>query len=224
MSKIAFISLDQLDFVIDKYVLTSLFSEKFRHDLFSYTDPVHMYLSAFGRIYLYYYVIDSCKEFRGIPQEYRGEFGKPQLKNYPEFTFNIAHTKNAICIGISKNKEIGVDIEETKTEYNCLEIAKEICTPQELRKLLKLHTESDRKKYFIYLWTRKEAFTKYLGTGIQTPFHTIPVESKSLYECCLSTHIFNNYCLSVCYDRDDKITTLSNISAKDLYKRLNPCQ
>ena len=51
--------------------------------------------------------------FVDMPEFSYGEHGKPFLKNYPDWHFNISHCKNAVCCVLSR-ENVGIDIEEIK--------------------------------------------------------------------------------------------------------------
>ncbi|MCL2874342.1 MAG: 4'-phosphopantetheinyl transferase superfamily protein [Defluviitaleaceae bacterium] len=92
------------------------------------------------------------------------ENGKPYLKNAPEFHFNISHTNSAVAAAIS-NKPIGVDIELIKPENSRLmNVAKKMFLPDEFEYITA--QDDGANKRFFEIWTRKEAYAKYIGTGI----------------------------------------------------------
>lgn len=90
--------------------------------------------------------------------------GKPYLKN-KEIFFNISHSKNYVCCGISKF-EIGIDIEENR-KINKASI-KKILTEDE-------YQIPDIK--IIEYWVIKEAYSKYLGLGLKLNFSDISVKN-----------------------------------------------
>lgn len=95
-----------------------------------------------------------------MPEFSYNEHGKPFLKNYPGWHFNLSHCKTAVCCILSR-EEIGIDIEEIG-EYK-ERLAEYICNEEELNRL----KESDNKAEDFYrLWTRKESVFKMLGSGI----------------------------------------------------------
>lgn len=95
----------------------------------------------------------------------RKKNGKPIL--IPNsFSFNLSHTQDFAILGITKNKEIGVDIENISREADYLNIAKRFFHSMEYENLIKLANAERRKKYFYNLWTAKEAILKATGEGI----------------------------------------------------------
>ncbi len=100
-------------------------------------------------------------------RKYVGEFsinedGKPVSKN---LFFNISHSKGVVVIAISKEHEIGVDIEVIKSKDE--DLVKYVSSEEEY-KFIK--TEFD----FLSIWTNKESLVKCLGTGIKSDIKSIP--------------------------------------------------
>lgn len=91
-----------------------------------------------------------------------GEFEKPYLLGFPDIHFNISHSGDLLVCAVS-TKPVGIDAEKIG-EYS-KKVIERICSSKELEKVLK---SDDRNLEFCRLWTKKEAYLKLLGTGIQT--------------------------------------------------------
>lgn len=95
---------------------------------------------------------------------------KPYLSNSSSFYFNISHTNAAVAVAIS-SKPVGIDIELIKNvdendlkEFKALKIAKKMFLPHEFEYIIEQpHKTGER---FYEIWTKKEAYAKYIGTGI----------------------------------------------------------
>ena len=132
------------------------------------------------------------------------EFGKPFLKNYSDFHFNISHSGVWVVCEISK-KKVGIDIEQMK--WIDLDIAKRFLSESEY-KMLMSQPEYARTEYFYNLWTLKESYIKCVGKGLPIPLNhfsisfddhlisIVPTTSPAMY----FSQIFldNEYKLSVC--------------------------
>ncbi|WP_027339633.1 4'-phosphopantetheinyl transferase family protein [Halonatronum saccharophilum] len=105
----------------------------------------------------------------------RNDYGKPFLKNNPNFHFNISHSGSWIVCAIS-NKQIGIDIE--KIENIDLNIAKEFFSKEEYRNLI-LKDKKDRLGYFYKLWTSKESYIKAVGKGLSIPLNSFTVKDNN---------------------------------------------
>lgn len=95
-----------------------------------------------------------------LPEIRYGERGKPYFPN-DEWFFSISHTKNHVFCAISKN-EIGIDAEELNRKVN-LSIAKKILSQQEFAEF---DGETDKSQAILKFWVMKEAYLKYIGTGL----------------------------------------------------------
>ena len=89
-----------------------------------------------------------------------GEHGKPYIPNYEGVHFNISHCKEAVVIGICDH-EIGIDVEGRRRFSDTL---LERAFNDEEKALVK--RSNDPQKDFASIWTRKEAYFKWTGTGI----------------------------------------------------------
>lgn len=95
------------------------------------------------------------------PQEFiYSEKGKPYLKKYDDIFFCMSHCKNGVCCAVS-DREVGIDIESIREIRPA--IIKRVCSDEECV-LVKNAALPNRE--FIRLWTMKEAYLKFTGSGI----------------------------------------------------------
>lgn len=104
-----------------------------------------------------------------------GSKGKPMLKNSSGRFFNITHSGDWVLCGVS-DSEIGVDIELLKKAK--MNVADRFFTPNEVAKLNSLNDEA-QDNYFFLLWTVKESYLKYLGTGLTKPLNSFDVSCSN---------------------------------------------
>ena len=102
-----------------------------------------------------------------IPNILTGHRGKPYFET-GDLHFSITHTKHHVFCAVS-DRPVGIDAEETDREVPTKLIPK-ILSPFELTQ----YEEATRKPLaLLKLWVLKEAYFKYLGTGINGwPNHT----------------------------------------------------
>ncbi len=81
---------------------------------------------------------------------------------------SISHSQKAIAVALSKSP-IGIDIEQTRTRSNMLELAQEFMTDSELTSLQK-QPKAKQEDYFYRNWTQKESVFKCLTEQKQTQF------------------------------------------------------
>lgn len=95
---------------------------------------------------------------------------KPYLASHPKLCFNISHSEDFAVIAISKN-EVGIDIEYISENFDFTNLLSDVFTSNEISSI---ENADDKKHAFYTLWTRKEAFVKALGKGIDDDFKNIP--------------------------------------------------
>lgn len=93
-----------------------------------------------------------------------GPHKKPYLKHNSELCFNLSHSENQAIVAITRNADIGVDIEKKKKE-NMNELAKRFFSEAEFSYLNALPPVS-RVDVFYQFWAHKEAFIKATGLGL----------------------------------------------------------
>jgi 4'-phosphopantetheinyl transferase len=95
-----------------------------------------------------------------------GEFGKPELADQL-LHFNVSHSENLGLIAISLHP-VGIDLELMSplgVENGLIDV---VCHPVE-KPLFERLSASERCRLFYKLFTRKEAYCKALGVGLQRP-------------------------------------------------------
>jgi 4'-phosphopantetheinyl transferase len=116
------------------------------------------------------------------PQEiafHYNEYGKPSMRreeNIRGLEFNLAHSEDALLIGITHHRKIGVDIERIYPDGNFSQRVKRFFTPEEQAAFNNLPPLEQRKAWF-QTWTIKEAYLKAVGTGLTQPLKTVAVEA-----------------------------------------------
>lgn len=138
-----------------------------------------------------------CKELnisnKEIVLEYN-DYGKPFLRNYNNFYFNVSHTENAIVVAIS-DACIGIDIEKIRTID--LSIAKRFYADFENKYLFR--SQENIYERFFEIWTKKEAYIKYIGKGL-----SISLDSFDTFNTTISKQIRflkkRDYIISICSD------------------------
>lgn len=122
----------------------------------------------------------------------KNKYGKPYIEGTMDFHYNISHTRNAIAVGISR-KPIGIDVEKIK-DYES-EISKQFFSKNELQYIM--YKEENISRRFYEIWTKKEAYIKWVGKGLYIPLATFDVLSKKL-DCKIDTILTDDYLVSVC--------------------------
>jgi len=104
------------------------------------------------------------------------EHGKPYLLGAPEedIRFNLSHSQGLALYGISRGKEIGIDMERVRQDREHERLARRFFSPGEAALLGSLPPEA-RVEAFFRCWTRKEAYLKARGEGLAIPLASFEV-------------------------------------------------
>jgi 4'-phosphopantetheinyl transferase len=104
-------------------------------------------------------------------------YGKPaySLRDLcPPIRFNISHSRGLAVLAFCRNREIGIDLEFIEPEFGGEEIAERYFSEAELAELRAL-PEAVKPEGFFLCWTRKEAYLKARGLGLQMPLDSFSV-------------------------------------------------
>ena len=159
------------------------------------------------------------KELGITPEELimdKGQQGKPYIVGYQDFCFNISHAGDMVAIAYG-DSPVGIDIEHIRCRENDLKVAKRCFAEEEYRfityEAYKLDMEGIRRskeERFFMVWTMKEAYLKYKGTGISVPMRSFvvrPYQSEIQGEKLnCEPVIINDYVYSVCVDEGVEVT------------------
>ena len=116
----------------------------------------------------YFGIAASCQRFE------TSEFGKPRLAGVRHAQCSISYSRDHALIGLSRNEEIGVDIEVMRPIDDALELMETHYTHAEQIVLRRMsRTGAAFNKAFLTVWVRKEACAKALGRGLTIPLGTI---------------------------------------------------
>lgn len=100
-----------------------------------------------------------------------GAEGKPAIEasQAPEgLRFNLANTAGLVVCGLTRESEIGVDVEDMRRRGETVKIANRFFSPAEASALRGLPEARQRERFFRY-WTLKEAYIKGRGLGLKIP-------------------------------------------------------
>ncbi|MEM9538622.1 MAG: 4'-phosphopantetheinyl transferase superfamily protein [Cyanobacteria bacterium P01_E01_bin.42] len=90
--------------------------------------------------------------------------GKPFLPD-EAVQFNISHSGDFVLLGMSRDRAIGVDVEQIRPLPDALKLAQRFFCEAEWEKIRSLPSNLTSRAFFT-AWTRKEAFLKATGEGI----------------------------------------------------------
>jgi 4'-phosphopantetheinyl transferase len=95
-------------------------------------------------------------------------FGKPYFENLPDF--NVTHSGNLVACALAIQGKVGLDAEAlVHQEYK---LFKDIFRPEEWEQI---ESANEPMGIFYSIWTIKEAITKAIGNGLNTPLKKITI-------------------------------------------------
>ena len=106
-----------------------------------------------------------------------GEFGKPFMadrKLAQGLRFNLSHSHQLALIAISRDREIGVDVEFMRSDFVTDEVATHFFSSSEVKEFQSVPRDL-RTRAFFNCWTRKEAYIKARGEGLYCPLDQFAV-------------------------------------------------
>jgi 4'-phosphopantetheinyl transferase len=93
-------------------------------------------------------------------------------------TFNMSHSGGIALYAFARRREIGVDVEQIRSNFDIEPIARRFFSVLEQQQLAALPEES-RVDAFFRCWTRKEAYIKAVGDGLSLPLSQFDVSLES---------------------------------------------
>jgi 4'-phosphopantetheinyl transferase len=106
-----------------------------------------------------------------------GPHGKPTLSGgnaSSGLCFNLSHSSDLVVYAIAKERHLGIDVEHVRPESAGEDIAKHYFSVREVSDLRTLPPEAKVEGFF-HCWTRKEAYLKATGMGLQIPLDSFAV-------------------------------------------------
>jgi 4'-phosphopantetheinyl transferase len=105
-------------------------------------------------------------------------YGKPSLLDDRDpLRFNLSHSHGLALYGFCMGHELGIDTEKIRPGFAGEGIAERYFSPAERTQLAELPKEL-RDTAFFLCWTRKEAYIKAHGDGLQIPLDSFDVSLK----------------------------------------------
>ena len=103
----------------------------------------------------------------------RTSAGKPFVPDREDFHFNLSHSGRWVVIAWA-DCPIGIDVETVQMDESKERLARRFFHADEQDHLFAVSGE-ERARRFFEIWTKKESYLKYLGTGINRPLDSFSV-------------------------------------------------
>jgi len=108
------------------------------------------------------------------------EYGKPSLRiaaDRAHVRFNASHSNGLALIGVTRGRDLGVDIEHMRPAFVRETIPEQFFAPSEVQALRTLPVDQQVTAFF-NCWTRKEAYIKAIGKGLSEPLDQFEVSLR----------------------------------------------
>jgi phosphopantetheinyl transferase len=107
------------------------------------------------------------------------QYVKGEKPSNPFFEFSTSYAGNLVCLAGSSNIKVGIDVEvfDEKKDYNFI---RDFLNSNEIDFLKSV---SHSKIELLKIWTKKEAYLKLVGTGIQEDLTKIDTTNSQNNDC-----------------------------------------
>jgi len=150
-------------------------AEQYRADRFRFERDRRRFVTARGllRVILGRYLDLKPSHLRFV----YGDHGKPALAPASVakgLQFNLSHAHALALVAVSRDRQLGIDLEYIRPIQDVEQIAGRILSPQE-KGAWRALAGTEKLDAFFGLWTCKEAYTKAKGEGLARPMDQIQV-------------------------------------------------
>ncbi|MGH9683821.1 MAG: 4'-phosphopantetheinyl transferase family protein [Candidatus Acidiferrales bacterium] len=88
--------------------------------------------------------------------------------------FNVSHSDDVVVYAFGWDRNIGIDVEKMRQDFGGEDVARRYFSSGEVSRLMTLD-QRDRSLGFFNCWTRKEAYVKACGEGLEIPLDSFEV-------------------------------------------------
>ncbi|NLQ47984.1 4'-phosphopantetheinyl transferase family protein [Streptococcus mutans] len=151
------------------FSLLELIEEEDRKQILRYQFWQDRQRSLLGHLLSRYAIVQEYSLTNKEIQIRRHAYGKPYIKDYSQIHYNISHSGEWVVVAIGKSP-IGIDVENRREDWDL--IGERVFSESE-----KYWSQNSYKRKAI-LWTIKEAYVKYLGTGLSKSLNSFSIYIK----------------------------------------------
>ena len=98
-------------------------------------------------------------------------YGRPEILLEPgdlPLRFNLSHSRGLVAVAVTRERDVGIDVEAVDPERLSLDLAAATFAPSEVAYVRSL-SPAERPEALFALWTLKEAYIKAVGRGLSLP-------------------------------------------------------
>lgn len=127
--------------------------------------------------------------------------GKPYLPGREDFHFNLSHSGQWVVIAWG-SRPMGIDVETLSMDEGKEQLARRFFSSDEQAYLFAVEGQ-DRARRFFEIWTKKESYLKYLGTGINRPLNAFSVLDTTALAASFRSFFFEDAVMTLCAERSE---------------------
>ena len=136
--------------------------------------------------------------------------GKPRIAGREDFHYNLSHAGNWVVIAYC-SEEVGIDIEKISWNNGKERLARRFFTKNEQDYVFQADARQPQR--FFQIWTGKESYLKFLGTGLSKALDSFDVLTMEDPTCRLIPFA-KGYSMSLCSREEDY--TLTYLASEQL--------
>ena len=133
--------------------------------------------------------------------------GKPRIHGQDHFHYNLSHSGNRVVIAYG-DSPVGADVQQMHMDAGKENLAKRFFTKEEQTYVFESPELTEARFYRV--WTGKESYLKYLGTGLKKSLESFSILSPEISPMLRFQILPDGYCLSLCSSDPDCIFVLDD--------------
>lgn len=140
----------------------------------------------------------------------QGPFGKPCIKDAEHFHYNLSHSGSWVVIAYG-DSPVGIDVEQLRRMDDKKENIARRCFTADEQAYIFQSAENHQGRFF-QIWTAKESYLKYLGTGLRRSLDSFCVVPDGAHlGVQLHCTSLPGHCMTLCTQDAHITTTQMNI-------------
>ncbi len=93
--------------------------------------------------------------------------------------FSLSHSKDRMLIAVTRDRNVGIDVEVIRQEIDDVGLAKSFFAPEDVNFIISQSELIRRRRCFFEVWTGKEAYVKAIGEGLSIPLDQFSIDLDS---------------------------------------------
>ena len=133
--------------------------------------------------------------------------GKPRIDGQDHFHYNLSHSGSRVVIAYG-DSPVGADVQQMCMDAGKEELARQFFTKDEQSYVFECPEETAAR--FYQVWTGKESYLKYLGTGLKKSLDSFSIFSPEISAMLKVRYLPDGYCVSLCSNDQNSIFVLDD--------------